>query len=172
MKKVLLLLTVLCGLSISSFAQSGSGSKWNLGIDAGLPLGNLGDVYSFAGGVSLKYEHALAPATFLTFSAGYQRFFFTSDVKDGLELLGIDKSGVSLIPVKAGLKHYFDKGFFGEVQAGAAFSTEENGSTSFVYAPAIGYTFTSGFEAGIRYEGYSDEGNNNGMMALRLGYRF
>jgi hypothetical protein len=172
MKKALLLLTVLCGLSISSFAQSSQGGKWNIGIDAGIPLGDMNNISNFAIGASVKYEHPIATSTFVTLSAGYQRFLYTSDIKDALKAFGIDKSGEGLIPVKAGLKHYFSPGFFGEAQAGAAFSTESGGGTSFVYAPGIGYTFTSGFEAGIRYEGYSQDGGNQGQAALRLSYRF
>jgi len=172
MKKVLLLLTVICGLSVSSFAQSSNGGKWNIGVDAGIPLGNMHDISSFAIGASLKYEHPVATSTFVTLSAGYQRFLYSSDYKDFLKAFDIDKSGEGIVPVKAGLKHYFSPGFFGEAQAGAAFSTESGGSTSFVYAPGIGYTFTGGFEAGVRYEGYSHDGGNQGMAALRLGYRF
>ena len=172
MKKVLLLLTVLCGLSISSFAQSSEGGKWNIGVDAGIPLGDMNNISNLAIGASVKYEHPIATSTFLTLSAGYQRFLYTSDVKDALKAFGIDKSGEGIIPVKAGLKHYFSPGFFGEAQAGASFSTEEGGSTAFVYAPGIGYTFTGGFEAGVRYEGYSHDGGNQGMAALRLAYRF
>ena len=173
MKKVLLLLTVLCGLSIGAFAQSSDNTgKWNIGLDAGLPLGSLKNAYSSALGLSVKYEHPVATSTFVTLSAGYQRFFFDGDVKDALKAVGIDKSGVGVIPVKAGLKYYFSEGFFGEAQAGAAFSTESNGNTSFVYAPGIGYTFAGGFEAGVRYEGYSSDGNNQGMAALRVGFRF
>ncbi|MBD1364183.1 hypothetical protein IDJ77_10215 [Mucilaginibacter sp. ZT4R22] len=173
MKKVLLLLTVLCGLSIGAFAQSSTeGGKWNIGLDAGLPLGSLGDLYSSSIGASVKYEHPIGTSTFLTGSAGYQRFFIKGDVKDALKALGIDKSGVGIIPVKAGLKHYFNDGFFAEAQAGAAFSTESGGSTSFVYAPGIGYTFKGGFEAGVRYEGFSEDGSNSGMAALRVGFRF
>jgi len=174
MKKVILLLTVLCGLSISSFAQSSSseGGKWNIGLDAGLPLGSLKDLYSFSAGASIKYELPIATSTYVTLSAGYQRFFIKGEVKDALKEFGIDKSGVGIIPVKAGLKYYFNEGFFAEAQAGAAFSTEDGGSTSFVYAPGVGYTFTSGFEAGVRYEGFSESGNNSGMAALRLAFRF
>ncbi|TWR29415.1 hypothetical protein FPZ43_10720 [Mucilaginibacter pallidiroseus] len=173
MKRVLLLLTVICGFSMGAFAQSGSRTgKWNIGLEPALPLGNLKSVYSFALGASVKYELPVASSTFITFSADYQRFFIKSDLKDALNSVGIDKSGVGIIPVKVGVKTYFDQGFFAEAQVGAGFSTEEGGSTSFVYAPGIGYTFTSGFEAGLKYQGYSSDGANDGVLALRLAYRF
>jgi hypothetical protein len=171
MRKNLLLLAVLCGLSVSSFAQSSQKSgKWNIGLDVGIPLGN--DVYSSVIGGAVKYEYPLAATTFLTFSAGYQRFLYDSDIKDYLNSFGIDRSGINLIPVKAGLKHYFKKGFFGEAQAGAAFSTQKGDNASFVYAAGVGYTFMSGFEVGVRYEGFSSEGDNLGTAALRVAFRF
>ncbi|MFA6248025.1 MAG: outer membrane beta-barrel protein [Mucilaginibacter sp.] len=173
MKKVLLLLTVLCGLSISSFAQSSNeGGKWNIGLDAGLPVGKLHNSTNFVLGASVKYEHPIATSTFVTISAGYNRFFYNDDAKALLKAFGSDKSGEGLIPVKAGLKYYFSEGFFGEAQAGAGFSTESGGGTAFVYSPGIGYSFAGGFEAGVRYEGYSSDGRSTAMTALRVGYRF
>ena len=168
MRRVLLILTVLCGLSIGAFSQSSSaGAKWNIGIDPGIPLGSAHKIFPTTIGASVKYELPVAATTYFTISAGYQYFIYKDHISDVF-----DKSGEGIVPLKVGLKHYFDKGFFGEAQAGAAIPTEDGAKTSFVYAPGIGYTFSSGFEAGIRYEGYSSDGNNTGMLALRLGYRF
>jgi hypothetical protein len=165
MKKVLLLLTVICGLSVSSFAQSSNGGKFSVGLEAGLPLGDAHQVYKAIIGGSLKYEHPVATNTFVTLSAGYNSFLTKSEWKP---FLG---SSNGAIPVKAGLKYYFNEGFFGEGQLGAAFSTENGGGTAFVYAPGIGYTFGGGFEAGVRYEGWSNNGTIS-QAGLRLAYRF
>jgi hypothetical protein len=60
-EKALLLLTVLCGLSISSFAQSSKeGGKFSIGVEAGLPLGDVKDATNFVIGGSLKYDHPIA----------------------------------------------------------------------------------------------------------------
>jgi hypothetical protein len=172
MKKVLLLLTVLCGLSISSFAQSSKeGGKFSIGVEAGVPLGDYKDVTNFVIGGSLKYDHPIAEGTFVTLSAGYSKFLSNDDAKaDGFKFYGI--------PVKAGLKHFFAEGFYGEAQVGAAFtktSVEGFGSTSktaFAYAPGIGYAFGGGVDLGVRYEGWSLSGGTASQIAARLAFSF
>ncbi|WP_428330198.1 outer membrane beta-barrel protein [Mucilaginibacter sp.] len=168
MKKFLLALAVLGATAISSFAQTTSGTgKFSIGVDAALPLGTASDVYSSGFGISLKYEVPIAINTDVTFSGGYEAFIVKSDVKNAFGT----KSSYGFVPIKAGLKYYFNQGFFGEAQLGAAFSTESGGGTAFAYSPGIGYTFTSGFEAGVRYEGWSKDGTFD-QVALRLAYRF
>ncbi|MCQ6958090.1 outer membrane beta-barrel protein [Mucilaginibacter aquariorum] len=176
MKKVLLLLTVLCGLSISSFAQSSSeGGKFSIGVEAGLPVGDVKNFTNFVIGGSLKYDHPIAEGTFVTISAGYNKFLAKDEAKDaGYKFYGI--------PVKAGIKHFFADGFYGEAQLGAAFTKESvnvdgfgniSGSkTAFAYSPGIGYTFGGGLDLGVRYEGWSMSGNTVSQIAARLAFSF
>jgi len=172
MKKVLLALLVLGVTACSSFAQTGKANKsengkFSIGVDAGIPTGSASDFYNFGIGGSIKYDLPIATSTFFTISAGYTALLVKSEFKDA----GF-KSSNGFIPVKAGLKYYFNgEGFFGEGQLGAAFSTESGGGTAFLYAPGIGYTFDEGFEAGVRYEGWSHDGTI-GQVAVRLAYCF
>jgi hypothetical protein len=169
MKKILLAIALLSGAAASSFAQTSGpkdGGKFSIGAEAGLPVGSVSDISNFAVGGSLKYEYPVATNTLVSISAGYTNFLYKSEFKD---LTG--KSGEGFIPVKAGLKYYFNQGFFGEGQVGAVFATESGGGTAFVYAPGIGYTFKGGFEAGFRYEGWAKNGTVS-QLALRLAYRF
>jgi hypothetical protein len=162
MKKILLALLILGGTAFTTFAQSKDGGKFSIGFEAGLPVGDAHNFYSSVFGGSLKYELPIAESTFFTLSAGYNSF----KVK---EIFGGGSNGA--IPLKAGIKYYFDRGFFAEGQLGAAFSTQSGGGTAFVYAPGIGYTFDGGFEAGVRYEGWSHNGTIS-QVGLRLAYRF
>ena len=164
MKKVLLVLTVLCGLSISAFAQS-EGGKWSIGLEGGFPTGDAKQAYNAVVGASIKYDHNIATNTFLTGSVGYNAFLVKSQYKS------IAGSTDGAIPVKAGLKYYFGSGFYGEGQLGAAFSTESGGGTAFVYSPGIGYDFGSGVDLGVRYEAWSKDGTI-GQIGLRLGFSF
>jgi hypothetical protein len=164
MKKVLLLLTVLCGLSISSFAQSSSeGGKFSIGLEAGLPVGDIKDAGGklFIGG-SLKYDQPIAAGTFLTGSAGYTSLSFKDEVGGG---------SAGFVPVKVGLKYFLAESFYGEAQVGAAFSTESGGGTAFAYAPGIGYAFGGGLDLGVRYEGWSKNGTVS-QVAARLAFSF
>ena len=82
------------------------------------------------------------------------------------------KSSFGFVPLKVGVKYYFDQGFFGEGQVGAAISTQSGGGTAFAYAPGIGYSFPGGFEAGVRYEGWSKDGGTTSQANLRLAFNF
>ncbi|SHM47854.1 hypothetical protein [Mucilaginibacter sp. OK098] len=171
MKKVLLALFMLGVTACSSFAQTGKSEsgKFSIGVDAGIPVGNGSNVYNFAIGGSLKYDLPIATATYFTISAGYESFMVKSALKNSG--LGFPSSS-GFIPLKAGLKYYFNgEGFFGEAQLGAAFSTQSGGGTAFAYAPGIGYTFDGGFEAGVRYEAWSHNGTLS-QVALRIAYCF
>jgi hypothetical protein len=174
MKKLLLTLIILGTITIGSFAQevttaqakpSGGGVKINIGAETGLPVGDVSSVYSFIIGGSIKAEIPTATHTFLTLSAGYNSWMVKSDLKD---IIG---SSEGFVPLKAGIKYYPDENFFLEGQAGIVFSTETGGGHAFVFSPGIGYTFNGGFEAGLRYEGWSN-GGTTGQLGLRLGFRF
>jgi len=175
MKKLLLLLTLLCVFSISLFAQSSSSAKtgkWNFGLDLGLPLGDLHDAYSSVIGASVKYEYPLSTSTFVTLSAGYNRYLFTDYLKQYFKSFGENRTSKGMIPIKIGVKHYFGGNLFVDGQIGREYSTQKNGGSSFIYAPGVGYTFKNGFEAGVSFNGYRENNSNSSVAALRLGFRF
>ncbi|MEP6610612.1 MAG: hypothetical protein ABJA76_01960 [Mucilaginibacter sp.] len=169
MKKILLALFVLGVTACSSFAQTKSddAAKFSIGLDAGLPIGDASNVYSFAIGGSLKYDMPIGSGAFVNLSAGYESFM----VKSALKNAGFPSSS-GFVPIKVGLKYYFDgQGFYGEGQLGVAFSTESGGGKAFAYAPGIGYTLDGGFDVGVRYEAWSNNGTVS-QIALRLAYGF
>lgn len=174
MKKILLALFVLGVTACSSFAQttkssssSSDAGKFSIGVDAGLPMGDAKNVYNFAIGGSLKYDMPIGTGAFVNLSAGYESFMVKSALKD----LGASSSS-GFVPVKVGLKYYFEgQGFYGEGQLGVAFSTESGGGKFFAYAPGVGYTLDGGFDIGVRYEAWSHNGTIS-QIALRLAYGF
>ncbi|RYY35626.1 MAG: hypothetical protein EOP46_09375 [Sphingobacteriaceae bacterium] len=170
MKKILLALVILGSTAFAASAQTTEAGKFSIGVEAGLPLGDAADVYSFGIGGSLKYELPVTEQFAVSLSAGYTNFMYKSEIKDL-----IDKSGEGFIPVKAGAKYYFSgtftEGFFGEAQLGATFGTADGAGTAFTYAPGVGYSFNNGLEAGVRYEAWSNDGTFN-QLGLRLAYRF
>lgn len=128
-------------------------------------MGNASNVYNLFIGGSLKYEIPLSSTTYVTLSAGYTDLL----IKDEFKHLGF-VTNTGAIPLKGGIKYYVDNGFFIEGQVGAAFITG-GGSTLIAYSPGVGYSFDGGFEAGVRYEGWAQEGSI-GQVGLRLAYRF
>ncbi|MBB5397565.1 MULTISPECIES: hypothetical protein [unclassified Mucilaginibacter] len=166
MKKLLLAILFVGSASATCLAQANQGSKFNIGVEAGLPVGSTHDLYNSVIGGSIKYELSVASSTFLTLSAGYNSFHSTDDY----QAVGA-KSSVGFVPLKAGLKYYFNEGFFGEGQLGVAINTVKDGGSAFAYSPGIGYSFDGGLEAGVRYEGWS-KGGTISQVGLRVGYRF
>ncbi|RFZ90842.1 hypothetical protein D0C36_17985 [Mucilaginibacter conchicola] len=153
----------------TSAALSPTQGKFSIGVEVGLPLGDAKNASNLIIGGSLKYEHPVAENVFITGSAGYSKFLNNEEAK------AADYS-FSAIPVKVGVKYFFDQGFYGEAQIGAAFLHESIGdnsgnATAFAYSPGIGYAFTPNFDIGVRYEGWSKNGTLS-QVAARLAYSF
>lgn len=172
MKKFFLSLVILSAAALSSFAQTTPDKgQFSIGVEAGLPLGDASDFFSFAIGGSLKYDHPVAENLFITGSAGYTKFMNKGEVKDAYEAIGADAPKVGFIPLKVGAKYFFSPGFFGEAQLGAAIGVQDAEGTAFAYSPGVGYVFSQNFEAGVRYEAWSKDGTTS-QLGLRVAYKF
>ncbi len=163
MKKVLLATMLFVGIAVSGFAQKG-GSNFSVGVEAGLPVGDVSNAYNFVIGGSLKYEAPIATGTNFTLTAGYSSF-------QGKTVAGFKFPAIGFIPVKAGIKYFLADAFYGEAQLGAAFSTQSGGGTAFAYSPGIGYKFSDVIDLGVRYEAWSKNGTTS-QIGARLGFSF
>ncbi|MDB5159021.1 MAG: hypothetical protein JWR50_3728 [Mucilaginibacter sp.] len=172
MKKTLLTLIILIGVTLSSFSQKTEGGKFSIGVDAGLPVGDLRSIATFTIGGSLKYEHPICDKLWATVSGGYTYIPYKNDIL--IANLGYVKtnSGEGFIPLKAGLKYFFNDVIYGEGQVGAAIATQSGGNTKFVYAPGVGIIFDKNIDIGIRYEAWAQSGGTLSQFALRLAYCF
>jgi len=153
--------------------------RLSIGPDVVLPIGQFSDRYKWGVGGSLQAEYPiLSEKLFVTLNAGYLNFFKND------EYTGINKSDLSLVPVKAGLKYFPVKNFYLQGEAGASFLTNKGDvgatkSTTFIYAPQVGYQFPVGeknyIDAGVRFEGntkFYDDGKSNNFFGLRVAYSF
>ena len=106
------LVTVLLVLSASfCFAQSEKiEGKFNLGLEAGLPVGKAGNIYNAGIGGSLKYEYLAGANFYLSLSAGYSNFGVKDSYKQ--QYPGSYKSSYGFIPLKIGGKLYFRQAVF------------------------------------------------------------
>ncbi|MFD2145219.1 outer membrane beta-barrel protein [Mucilaginibacter antarcticus] len=172
MKKITITLALLIGVTLSTFAQQAAKGIFSIGINGGIPTGTTSDVSSFTIGGDLKYDHPIATNTFFTTSAGYTYFPYKSSITSALKSVGIDKSGTGFVPLKVGAKYFINPQFYTEGQVGAAISTESGGGTGFAYAPGIGIKFSNHADLGIRYEGWTKDGETISQFAFRLGIGF
>lgn len=188
--KITALVLAFAGLSLGAKAQTKStsttadGIRYSIGVDAGIPTGNLSDSYNWNLGGSLQVDIPVAKQLFVTVNAGYNNLF-AKDVTVG----DIVKSGtnIQLLPVKAGLKYFVAGSFYVQGEAGATFLLNKsdlvgvNNSTVFTYAPQVGYQFPLGgqsfLDAGVRFENTTKLNSNLDdsklhFVSLRVAYGF
>jgi len=168
--------------STASKSTGSNGVVLSVGVDAGIPTGNLSNGYNWNIGGSVQADIPVAQQLFVTINAGYNSL----QGKDNAYGTGLTATNIQLLPVKAGLKFFPANHFYVQGEAGAAFSLNKsdlgfNNSAAFIYAPQVGYQFPVGgksfIDAGVRYEGSTDFVSNNSnsqvnFFALRLAYAF
>jgi len=168
--------------SSASNSTSSNGVILSVGVDAGIPTGNLSNGYNWNIGGSVQADFPVLPQLFVTLNAGYNSI----QGKDNAFGTGLSATNIQLLPVKAGLKFFPVSHFYIQGEAGAAFALNKSdvgfsNGEAFIYAPQVGYQFPLGgksfIDAGVRYEGSTDFTSNNSntqvnFFALRLAYAF
>jgi hypothetical protein len=172
MKKFLLAILFVGSTAATCLAQNDA-SKFSIGLEAGLPIGDFKQVSSFVIGGSLKYDHLLSDGMFLTGSVGFSSAKGkTQTYTSGGVTVTASTGNTTVVPVKAGIKYFLAESFYAEGQVGAAFFTQSGGGTAFAYAPGIGYNLGGGIDLGVRYEAWSKNGVTLGQIGARIAYSF
>lgn len=147
------------------FSTNVNAQKLGVGVNLGVPTT---DGYSFAIGADARMQFDVSKQVSVPITTGYTHFI-------GENKNGVDVPDYGYIPLKAGLKVFFDQsgsGLYGMGELGAAFGVTKHSGTSFLYSPAIGYAWSSGLDLGVKYEGLPKSGFNTGQVALRVAYGF
>lgn len=190
--KISALVVAIAGFGFGAKAQTTTTTKstttthngivYSIGVDGGIPTGNLSDGYNASLGGSLQVDIPVASKLFVTVNAGYNNLFG----KDNAYGTGLKATNIQLLPVKAGLKYFPVSNFYVQGEAGAAFSLNKSNlgydnSAAFIYAPQVGVQFPLGgnsfIDAGVRYEASTKfiSTNDNSTVqffGLRLAYAF
>ncbi|WDF53753.1 hypothetical protein [Mucilaginibacter sp. KACC 22063] len=165
----------------TSKAQStGSDSqawRFGVGVEPGIPTGNMHDFSHFALGGNARLQKDLNGSVSVMLTAGYTNFFARNyDTPAGKT----DFNDYGIVPVKAGIKAYFVPHAYVSGEVGAGFETNNNfmngydKGTKLILSPGIGYSMSgSGLDLGVRYENFSGGNSGNfGQVALRIAYGF
>ncbi|WP_342646911.1 hypothetical protein [Mucilaginibacter sp. CSA2-8R] len=173
MKKQLITI-VLVLLCTGVFAQ-GKGTKFSIGPEVGIPLGDYNGLYSLTVGGTAKFEIPVNSSNFnLTFTAGYVNFLGKT-IGDSYVRYKIANAG--FIPVKVGGKYYANRNIYLEGEVGVVTNVNSTSSNAaFAYAPGLGVSLPFGksksaLDMGIRYEGWVKNGSVINQVALRLAYK-
>lgn len=189
MKKFIVLSLLAFGPEVTCLAQnSHPEGKFSMGIDYGIPMTDYdsyykNDLFKYGIGGSLNFDIPTSASNFyVTLSGGICSFQANDKTAALIKALYLDRGATSeeFVPLKAGIKYYFSKGFFGEIQAGIVIHpgpTVEfisNSDRSVAYSPGIGYCFNNGIEIGARYEVWKMGGTlgNMSQLGIRVAYAF
>lgn len=178
MKKILLVAVfAVAALTTSAQTESKGRKRFSIGLEAGLPVGDAGDLYSFGIGGTAKVEVPVSSKAFASVSAGYTSLSIEKDFKNAFKsLTGIELEPQGFVPVKAGLKYFFGKNFYGAGELGAAIGTEKGAETLFAWAPGVGISYPvsskNDIDAGVRYESWSKDGVSIDQIGFHVALKF
>jgi hypothetical protein len=158
---------LLIGSNVKAQSTTANPSPWRLGIglEAGAPTGNAHDGSNFELGGTARLQYGADKGLAWTLTSGYYNFF-------GKQIAtGVKTSSAGLVPVKLGIKAYLADSFYFGAEAGAGFETVSGGDTKLILSPGLGWSSRS-WDVGARYENFSGQGNNYGLVGLRIAYGF
>jgi len=130
MKKIILLLAMVIGFG-SVFGQG-----IRVGVNAGLPVGDVKDISNFQLGADIAYLYPASDLFSVGGLVGYSRYFV--DVQfDGMRGSTPD---FSFLPIAATAHFGFDNSLFVAGDLGYAIGISEGNDGGFYYRPKVGYS--------------------------------
>jgi hypothetical protein len=161
--------------------------RFGIGVEGMVPTsGALKNISNAGLGGTARLQYGIGSAVALTLTSGYYNYFGkenTATYTSGTSVTKVTNKAVDfgMVPVKAGIKAYIGSGFYVAGEVGAGFETKDayrgvtgdynKKATKLIVAPGIGYSWTN-VDLGVRYENFSGNNNNYGMVAARLAYGF
>lgn len=170
MKRVFIL-GFLSLVVVTVTAQKKDGFRISVGPELAFPTGALSSSQSFGIGATGQIEISLQEK--LNFVGYSGILLFKGKGVSGQS--GINYSGQTIIPVRAGVKYFLTDGIYGGFQAGLGFLGSFATGTAFSYSPQIGYEFKTNsgkaIDATVKYDAYS-KGGTLGSLGFRVAYIF
>lgn len=149
-------------------------SPWRLGIglEAGVPTGDISGSSNFELGGTIRLQYDATPTLAYTLTSGYYNFFGKDyTATNGTTTVTYKGSSFGVVPLKAGIKAFFSSNLYFGAEAGAGFETVSGGSTKLIVSPTLGFANKT-IDVGLRYENFSGQGTNYGLVGLRVAYAF
>jgi hypothetical protein len=123
-------LFVLTIFTIFGFMVAHSQSNWKVGVNAGIPVGDVQDFSSFNLGVDVAYLFNVSDVFGVGPLVGYSHFFGQNDFED-----------ISFLPLAASGRFSFSDQFFVGADLGYAVGVDDGNDGGFYYRPKLGYNF-------------------------------
>lgn len=168
MKKIFVTTGFIFCMAAAAFAQD-KNIKLSVGAELALPSGNLSSTQSFGFGGTAQLEIPLQEKLMGVAYGGI--ILFKGKSAGG----GLNYPGLTIIPIRVGVKYFLTGSVYGGLQAGLGFLSNFGTGTAFSYSPQVGYEFKTNsgksIDATFKYDGYSKNGSF-GSFGLRLAYIF
>jgi hypothetical protein len=145
--------------------------RFGIGLEGGIPTGDARSGSNFELGGTARLQYGVSNNLALTLTSGYYNFFGKT-ITDPILNTTFKTPSEGIIPVKAGIKAFFAPSFYFGAEAGAGFeATGDDKQVKLILSPGVGYA-TKSWEVGARYENFSGQGSNFGLIGLRVAYGF
>jgi hypothetical protein len=173
MRKIFLTIAIVI-ITLTTHAQKGNNSIV-FGAEAGIPLGEFGDICTAGFGGFAKGLLGVGKAGQVSITSGYTIFNVKSDLR---QMLGVDKSSIRILPILFGYRHNM-KGLYMEPQIGLGiFSAKAsvgnvsatNSENVFSWGFGAGYAVPNGVDFGVNFCGGAKDGSTDSWISFRLGY--
>lgn len=163
MKKLVLFFAAVLAFS---FAKAQEGNL-KVGVQAGIPVGDLSKGYSFGAGVNVSYVFAkLIDKLEVGATAGYGTFI-GKELKGGFKV-----ENYGYIPVAATGQFWINESIGVGADLGYAIAISPSGAKGgFLYQPKVSY-LAGQFEVSVGYQGIVHEKSTSSSINIGLGYRF
>jgi hypothetical protein len=152
--------------------------RFGLGVEGGAVTGDAHDYSNAYLGGTARLQYGVSNNLAITLTSGYYNLF-------GKDVPGTDSKYQSLgmVPVKAGIKWFFTPSIYFSAEAGAGIETKtfayqgeiddrpSETNTKLLLSPGLGWA-SKHWDVGVRYENYSGQDFNYGVVGLRLAYGF
>jgi len=159
MKKSLIIAAIAVFGFTSVQAQEGG---FNVGVNFGLPLGDIDEVSSFNAGLDVSYMFDVVDSFQAGPSVGYSHFFLKSEFSDLFD-------DIQFLPVSASARFFASEDLFFGANLGYAVGINDGNDGGFYYRPNIGYSLGS-VNLILSYQGISDDGFT--ASSINLGVEF
>lgn len=167
MKQLILIIFVFCTIKATAQDTSPVAKVFSAGLELGIPANS---IYSIGTGFSGKAEIPVSHQVCITITAGYTAFFYKSNLYQSL----LTPTPAGFVPIKAGIKYYFNPGIYIEGELGTIIETNYLKHDPFAFSVGPGFVIPinekHSFDLGLRYENWSD--NSLRQTAIRFAYRF
>jgi predicted porin len=170
MQKILLTFIIIVA-AVTARAQTGGEQRrataLSIGAELNIPQRSR---FNIGYGASVKFELPVVDAFSFTLTGGVHQFHMKGILED------VSNGNDTFIPLKAGVKYYFDPRFYTEGELGTViYHNDAIDQNRFTYAIGTGFLLPLNnsknmVDVGLRYEQWSQ--NRLQQFGIRVAYRF